>query len=54
MPAILKEDPVYLWVSRKAPEQAVPLLAAALKKLHDSGELARIYARWADHANAKP
>ena len=54
MPAILKEDPVYLWVSRKAPEQAVPLLAAALKKLNDSGELARIYARWADHANAKP
>ena len=54
MPVILKEDPVYLWVSRKAPEQAVPLLAAALKKLHDSGELARIYARWADHANAKP
>ncbi|HEY0587697.1 MAG TPA: transporter substrate-binding domain-containing protein [Pseudoduganella sp.] len=52
MPAVLKEDSLFLWVSRKAPPQAVPLLAAAVKKLNDSGELARIYARWADQSSA--
>ena len=52
MPAVLKEDSMFLWVSKKAPPQAVPLLAAAVKKLSDSGELARIYARWADQSGA--
>lgn len=52
MPAVLKEDSMFLWVSKKAPPQAVPLLAAAVKKLNDSGELARIYARWADQSGA--
>lgn len=50
MPAIFKEEPVYLWVSKKAPPQALPLLAAAIRKLSESGELARIYAHWAEEA----
>lgn len=54
MPAVLKEDPLYLWVSKKAPPQAVPLLAAAIRKLQDSGELARIYARWSGEAGVRP
>ncbi|WP_342120891.1 substrate-binding periplasmic protein [Pseudoduganella sp. OTU4001] len=54
MPAILKEDPVYLWVSKKAPPQALPLLAAAIRKLHENGELARIYARWTGESGMRP
>lgn len=54
MPAVFKEEPVYLWVSKKAPRQAVPMLAAAIKKLNDSGELARIYARWTEESGARP
>lgn len=54
MPAVLKEDPLFLWVSKKAPEQAFPLLAAAIGKLQASGELARIYARWAGEAGLRP
>jgi glutamate/aspartate transport system substrate-binding protein len=54
MPAVLKEDPMYLWVSRKAAPQAVPLLEAAINKLADSGELARIYARWSDESGVRP
>lgn len=47
MPAVLREDPIYFWVSRKAPAQAVELVDATLKKLAANGELAHIYARWA-------
>jgi len=54
MPAVFKEEPVYLWVSKKAPRQAAPMLAAAVKKLSDSGELARIYARWTEESGARP
>jgi len=54
MPAILKEDSMFLWVGKKAPPQAAPLLAAAVRKLSDSGELARIYARWADESGVGP
>ena len=54
MPAILKEDSMFLWVSKKAPPQAAALLAGAVKKLGDSGELARIYARWADESGVGP
>lgn len=53
MPAILKEDPVYLWVSKKAPPQALPLLAAAIRKLQDNGELARIYTRWSGESGVR-
>lgn len=54
MPAILKEDPLYLWVSKKAPPQALPLLAAAIRKLQESGELARIYGRWTGDSGLGP
>ena len=54
MPAVFKEEPVYLWVSKKAPRQAAPMLAAAVKKLSDSGELARIYARWTEESGVRP
>jgi glutamate/aspartate transport system substrate-binding protein len=54
MPAVLKEDPVYLWVSKKASPQAMAMVAAAVKKLNDSGELARIYARWSEQVGVRP
>ena len=54
MPAILKEDSMFLWVSKKAPPQAAQLLVAAVKKLSDSGELARIHARWSDESGVGP
>jgi glutamate/aspartate transport system substrate-binding protein len=44
LPAVLKEEPTYFWVSRKADPAIGRLLGAALKKLKASGELARIYA----------
>ncbi len=54
IPTVLQEDSMFLWVSRKAPPQAAQLLAAAVKKLSDSGELARIYARWAGESGIGP
>lgn len=54
MPAILKEDPLYLWVGKKAPPQALPLLDAAIRKLQESGELARIYGRWTGESGVRP
>jgi len=54
IPAILQEDSMFLWVSKKAPPQAAPLLAAAVRKLSDSGELARIYARWSGESGVGP
>ncbi|KQZ26817.1 hypothetical protein ASD58_14605 [Duganella sp. Root1480D1] len=54
VPAILQEDSMFLWVSKKAPPQAAPLLAAAVRKLSDSGELARIYARWSGESGVGP
>jgi glutamate/aspartate transport system substrate-binding protein len=53
MPAVLKEDAMYLWVSRKAPAQALPLLTAAVRKLSENGELARIYARWSEESGVR-
>lgn len=54
MPAVFKEEPVFLWVSKKAPRNAAPMISAAVKKLSDSGELARIYARWTEESGAHP
>jgi glutamate/aspartate transport system substrate-binding protein len=54
IPAILQEDSMFLWVSKKAPPQAAPLLAAAVRKLSDSGELARIDARWSGESGVGP
>ena len=46
MPAVLREDPVYFWVGKKAPAGALHMVEGALEKLQASGELARIYERW--------
>jgi glutamate/aspartate transport system substrate-binding protein len=48
LPVVLADEPTYFWVSRKADPALAPLLGAALDKLKASGELDRIYARWAD------
>lgn len=47
LPAVLKEEPTYFWVSRKADPAIGRLLGTALDKLKASGELQRIYARYA-------
>lgn len=47
LPADLGSLPAYFWVSRRADPAVAPLLGAALDKLKASGELERIYARWA-------
>jgi glutamate/aspartate transport system substrate-binding protein len=46
LPAVLKEEPIYFWISKKADAQAVQLMQQALQKLQRSGELSRIYERW--------
>jgi glutamate/aspartate transport system substrate-binding protein len=47
LPAVLKEEPIYFWISKKADPQAAQLMQQALNKLQKNGELARIYDRWA-------
>jgi polar amino acid transport system substrate-binding protein len=47
LPAVLNEEPLYFWVSRKADPALAPLLDQALGRLKANGELARIYDRWA-------
>ncbi|HEU4376010.1 MAG TPA: transporter substrate-binding domain-containing protein [Telluria sp.] len=47
LPAVFNAEPVYFWVSRKADPALAPALDQALARLKASGELARIYARWA-------
>lgn len=46
LPAVLKEEPIYFWISKKADPQAAHLMQQALQKLHKTGELNRIYERW--------
>lgn len=46
LPAVLKEEPIYFWISKKADAQAVQLMQQALQKLQRNGELNRIYERW--------
>jgi polar amino acid transport system substrate-binding protein len=46
LPVVLREEPVFFFVSRKADPALAPMLDAALLKLKTSGELARIYERW--------
>jgi glutamate/aspartate transport system substrate-binding protein len=48
LPVVLADEPTYFWVSHRAAPALAPLLGAALDKLKSSGELDRIYARWAD------
>lgn len=47
LPAVFNAEPVYFWTSRKADPAIAPLLDQALARLKASGELARIYERWA-------
>lgn len=44
---LVKEEPIYFHVSKKSPPGAARMVEQALVKLKDSGELARIYERWA-------
>ncbi|GAB2837731.1 hypothetical protein GCM10027277_00710 [Pseudoduganella ginsengisoli] len=46
LPAVLKEEPIYFWISKKADAQAAQLMQQALQKLQKNGELNRIYERW--------
>jgi polar amino acid transport system substrate-binding protein len=46
LPVVLKEEPIYFWISRKADPEAAKLVGQALDKLKANGELARIYERW--------
>ena len=46
LPVVLREEPSYFWMSRKAAPEAVRLVEHALAGLRASGELARIYDRW--------
>lgn len=43
---IIKQEPIYFHVSKQAAPGADQLVGQALVKLHDMGELARIYERW--------
>ncbi|MBA5638669.1 transporter substrate-binding domain-containing protein [Duganella sp. LX20W] len=46
VPGVLKEEPIYFWVSKKVPPATVHLLDQTLLKLRATGELNRIYERW--------
>lgn len=46
VPGVLKEEPIYFWISKKTPAEPARLIDQALLKLRANGELARIYARW--------
>ncbi|CDG83492.1 substrate-binding periplasmic protein [Janthinobacterium agaricidamnosum] len=47
LPGALKEEPIYFWLSKKVDPATTSLAGRALDKLQASGELARIYKRWA-------
>lgn len=47
LPAVFNEDYVYFWTSKKANPAVAPMIDQALAQLKASGELARIYERWA-------
>ena len=47
LPVVLADEPTWFWVSRKTDPALAALLGAALDRLKASGELDRIYARWA-------
>jgi glutamate/aspartate transport system substrate-binding protein len=54
LPAVFNAEPVYFWVSRKADPALAPALDQALARLKASGELARIYERWAAPKSIRP
>jgi polar amino acid transport system substrate-binding protein len=43
---VIKEEPIYFHVGKKAPAGTALLVGQALTTLKDNGELARIYASW--------
>lgn len=47
LPAVLKEEAIFFWISKKAEPGAMRLMNSALQKLRNNGELGRIYERWA-------
>ncbi|MBJ7311649.1 substrate-binding periplasmic protein [Rugamonas sp. CCM 8940] len=46
LPAVLKEEPIYFWISKQTDPAARRQVELALGKLQASGELARIYEHW--------
>lgn len=46
LPGVLREEPIYFWMSKKTDPATVAIVDRALDRLHASGELARIYKRW--------
>ncbi|MBA5608659.1 transporter substrate-binding domain-containing protein [Duganella sp. FT3S] len=48
VPGVLKEEPIYFWVSKKVPPATYHLLDQALLKLKANGELNRIYEHWSN------
>jgi len=50
LPVVLGDEPMYFWVGHRADPALAPLLGAAIDRLKASGELDRIYARWAELA----
>lgn len=46
LPVVLREEPSYFWMSRKADPEATRLVERALATLRASGELTRMYERW--------
>jgi polar amino acid transport system substrate-binding protein len=43
---VIKEEPIYFHISKKAPPEVAPMIERALVTLEKNGELARIYASW--------
>lgn len=46
LPAVLKEEPIYFWTSKKTDPAAAHLMDQALHKLKANGTLGRIYEHW--------
>lgn len=54
VPGVLKEDPIYFWISKKVDPATAAMVDRALNKLQASGELVRIYKSWATRAPRLP
>ncbi len=47
LPVVLREEPIYFWIGKRADPAAARQIELALHKLSANGELARIHQRWA-------
>ncbi|MDC8760027.1 substrate-binding periplasmic protein [Janthinobacterium fluminis] len=47
LPGVLKEEPIYFWISKHTDPAAAAIVGRAIDRLHANGELARIYRHWA-------